>query len=138
MAMQSESYEAHEPSEQPASRARPRRAAPRAVPPPAPARRHPDEEAMLLMMKVVERVEVAKSFAKIATGIVAGVAANAAVQLRAAADAKMVAVVEREGGLKSRLDRVRKIAKAATDAAVHVATHKPEPSAPEPEPAEET
>lgn len=101
MAMQSESYKAHEPSE-------------------PPARRHPDEQAMLLMMRVVERVEVAKSFAKIATGIVAG----AAVQLRAAADTKMVAVVEREGGLRSRLDRVRKIAKAATDAAVHVATRK--------------
>ncbi len=86
---------------------------------------------MLLMMKVVERVEVAKSFAKIATGIVAGVAASAAVQLRAAANAKMVSVVEREGGLKNRLDRVRKIAKAATDAAVHVATHRP--AAPEPQ-----
>ncbi len=126
--MQSESYKAHESSEQPASRPRPRRAA-RAAP--APVRRHPDEEAMLLMMKVVERVEVAKSFAKIATGIVAGVAASAAVQLRAAADAKMVSVVEREGGLKNRLDRVRKIAKAATDAAVHVATHRP--AAPEPQ-----
>lgn len=137
MAMQSESYKPHEPSEQPVSRARPRRAAraaalpPAAAPAPAPVRRHPDEEAMLLMMKVVERVEVAKSFAKIATGIVAGVAASAAVQLRAAADAKMVSVVEREGGLKNRLDRVRKIAKAATDAAVHVATHRP--AAPEPQ-----
>jgi len=79
---------------------------------------------MLLMMKVVERVEVAKSFAKIATGILAGAAAGAAMQLRAAADTKMVAVVEREGGLKSRLDRARKIARAATDAAVHVATRK--------------
>ncbi len=128
--MQSESYKAHESSEQPASRPRPRRAA-RPAPAPAPVRRHPDEEAMLLMMKVVERVEVAKSFAKIATGIVAGVAASAAVQLRAAADAKMVSVVEREGGLKNRLDRVRKIAKAATDAAVHVATHRP--AAPEPQ-----
>ena len=109
MAMPSESYEAPASTEQPASR----------------ARRHPDEEAMLLMMKVVERVEVAKSFAKIATGLVAGIAANAAVQLRAAADAKMSAVVEREGGLKSRYDRMRTIAKAATDAAVHVATHRP-------------
>ena len=88
---------------------------------------------MLIMMKVVERVEVAKSFAKIATGLVAGIAANAAVQLRAAADAKVIAVVEREGGLKSRYERVRTIAKAATDAAVHVATHRPQPAAETPE-----
>lgn len=107
--MPSESHEAPASTEHPASR----------------VRRHPDEEAMLLMMKVVERVEVAKSFAKIATGLVAGIAANAAVQLRAAADAKMSAVVESEGGLKSRYDRVRTIARAATDAAVHVATHRP-------------
>ena len=132
MAMQSDSsYEAHEPTAQPASRTRPRRAvaapAPAApAPAAASARRHPDEEAMLLMMKVVERIEIAKSFAKLATGIVAASAAQAALQLRAVADAKVVAAVEREGGLKSRLDRVRKIARAATDAAVHVATHRPD------------
>ncbi len=93
---------------------------------------------MLLMMKVVERVEVAKSFAKIATGLVAGIASNAAVQLRAAADAKVSAVVEREGGLKSRYERVRTIAKAATDAAVHVTTHRPQPAETPEESAAET
>ena len=117
-------------TEQPISGTRARQTTTTAAPAPSP-RVSPDEQAMQLMMKVVERVEVAKSFAKIATGIVAGVAASAAVQLRAAADAKMVSVVEREGGLKNRLDRVRKIAKAATDAAVHVATHRP--AAPEPQ-----
>ena len=87
----------------------------------------PDEEAMQLMMKVVERVEVAKSFAKIAAGLFTVTAARATVQLRAVADAKMAESIEREGGLMTRVDRVRKIARAAKDAAVHVATHRPQP-----------
>ena len=82
---------------------------------------------MLLMMKVVERVEVAKSFAKIAAGLFTVTAARATVQLRAVADAKMAESIEREGGLMTRVDRVRKIARAAKDAAVHVATHRPQP-----------
>ena len=94
---------------------------------------------MILMMKVVQRVEVAKSFAKLATGLVAASAAQAAVQLRALADAKVGAVVEGEGGLASRLDRVRKIARAATDAAAHVATQRPEPATePSASPAEDS
>ena len=87
----------------------------------------PDEEAMQLMRKVVERVEVAKSFAKIAAGLFTVTAARATVQLRAVADAKMAESIEREGGLMTRVDRVRKIARAAKDAAVHVATHRPQP-----------
>ncbi len=87
----------------------------------------PDEEAMQLMMKVVERVEVAKSFAKIAAGLFTVTAARATVQLRAVADAKMAETIERDGGLMTRVDRVRKIARAAKDAAVHVATHRPKP-----------
>jgi hypothetical protein len=93
----------------------------------ASARLSPDEEAMQLMMMVVERVEVAKSFAKIAAGIFTVTAARASVQLRAVADAKMAESIEREGGLMTRLDKVRKIARAAKDAAVHVATHRPQP-----------
>jgi hypothetical protein len=85
----------------------------------------PDQEAMLLMMKVVERVEVAKSFAKIAAGLLTVSAARASVQLRTVADAKMAETIEREGGLKTKVDRVRKIARAAAEAAVHVATHRP-------------
>ena len=87
----------------------------------------PDEEAMQLMRKVVERVEVAKSFAKIAAGLFTVTAARATLQLRAVADAKMAESIEREGGLMTRVDRVRKIARAAKDAAVHVATHRPQP-----------
>jgi hypothetical protein len=85
----------------------------------------PDQEAMQLMMKVVERVEVAKSFAKIAAGLLTVTAARASVELRSAADAKIAETIDREGGLKSGYDRVRKIARAAKDAAVHVATHRP-------------
>jgi hypothetical protein len=81
---------------------------------------------MLLMRKVVERVAVAKSFARIAAGLVTVTAARAAQQLRATADAKMVDVVDGQSGLKSHYDRARKIARAATQAAVHVATHRPE------------
>jgi hypothetical protein len=111
-------------SEQPASGTRVRRE-------PAEARTStrlsPDEEAMQLMLKVVERVEVAKSFARLAAGIFTVTAARAGVQLRAVADAKMVEAVERDGGVVSQVEKVRKIARAAKDAAVHVATHRPAP-----------
>jgi hypothetical protein len=110
-------------TEQPISGTQARRAAP--APTARMPRLSPDEEAMQLMMKVVERVEVAKSFAKIAAGIVTVTAARAGVQLRAVADAKMAETVEREGGLMTQVDKVRKIARAAKDAAVHVATHRP-------------
>ena len=100
MAMQSEA-QVHDPNEQPASRPRARQPA---QPAPRPSPRHPDEEAMLLMMKLVQRVEVAKSFAKIAAGLVAATAA---------------------GSLKVRYDQARKIARAASDAAVHVAKNRP-------------
>jgi hypothetical protein len=108
------------PTEQPPSGTRPR------GPGASSKRLTPDEEAMLLMMKVAERVEVAKSFAKIAAGLLTVTAARASVQLRAVADAKMAETVEREGGLKDRFEHVRKIARAAKDAAIHVATHRPE------------
>lgn len=117
-------------TEQPISGTRARRATTTAAAAPSP-RLSPDEEAMQLMMKVVERVEVAKSFAKIAAGIFTVTAARATVQLRAVADAKMAETVEREGGLRSQVDKVRKIARAAKDAAVHVATHRPQPPQPE-------
>jgi hypothetical protein len=130
MAMHSEtsSHEAQEPREQPASRARPRPVAAEAAP-----RRHPDEEAMVLMMKVVERVEVAKSFAKLAAGLLTVGAARTAQQLRVVADAKMVEVAQRDGPLQVHYDRVRRIARAATEAAVHVATRRSEPAQTSPE-----
>ncbi len=81
---------------------------------------------MRLMMKVIDRVEVARSFAKIAAGIITVSAARAARQLRVVADAKLGAVVAREGGLETHYGRARKIAHAAAAAAVHVATHRPE------------
>lgn len=109
-------------SDQPVSgtRVRSEAAEPRPLP-----RLSPDEEAMQLMLKVVERVEVAKSFAKIAAGIFSVTAARATVQLRAVAEARMAESIDREGGVLRRVDRVRKIARAAKDAAVHVATHRP-------------
>ena len=113
-------------TEQPISGPRARRPAAAAAAASSP-RLSPDEEAMQLMMKVVERVEVAKSFAKLAAGLFTVTAARATVQLRAVADAKMAETIEREGGLMTRVDRVRKIARAAKDAAGHVATHRPQP-----------
>ena len=112
-------------TEQPASGVRAKRT-PQAAPAPqtAPARLHPDQEAMLLMMKMVERVEVARSFAKIAAGLLSVTASKASEQLRIAADAKMAEVIDRDGGLKSRYGRVLKVVKAAKDAAVHVAAHR--------------
>jgi len=114
-------------TEQPISGPRARRPVAAAAAAASSLRLSPDEEAMQLMMKVVERVEVAKSFAKIAAGLFTVTAARATVQLRAVADAKMAESIEREGGLMTRVDRVRKIARAAKDAAVHVATHRPQP-----------
>lgn len=76
------------------------------------------------MMKMVERVEVARSFAKIAAGLLTVTASKASEQLRIAADAKMAEVIDRDGGLKSRYGRVLKVVKAAKDAAAHVAAHR--------------
>jgi len=89
---------------------------------------------MQLMMKVVERVEVAKSFAKIAAGIVGVSAIRAGATLRAVADAKIAEAATHDRGVLSHVEKVRKIARAAKDAAVHVATTRPE-TKPEPEPA---
>jgi hypothetical protein len=77
------------------------------------ARPTPDEEAMLLMAKVVERAQVATSFAKIAAGLLTVTAARASVRL--APD------------LRSRYERMRKMARIAAEAAVHVATQRPAP-----------
>ena len=90
------------------------------------ARPSPDEEAMQLMMKVVERVEVAKSFAKIAAGIVGVSAVRAGASLRAVADAKIAEAATHDRGVLSHVEKVRKIARAAKDAALHVATQRPE------------
>ncbi len=94
----------------------------------APDRRRPspDEEAMQLMMKVVERVEVAKSFAKIAAGIVGVSAIRAGASLRAVADAKIAEAATHDRGVLSHVEKVRKIARAAKDAALHVATQRPD------------
>ena len=102
----------------------------------APTRPSPDEEAMQLMMKVVERVEVAKSFAKIAAGIVGVSAIRAGATLRAVADAKIAEAATHDRGVLSHVEKVRKIARAAKDAAVHVATTRPE-TKPEPAPGAE-
>ena len=71
-------------------------------------RTSPDEEAMHLMTKVLERALVAKSFAKLAGGLLTVSAAQATLQLRAVADAKLA--------------EVKRVARAATEAALHVAT----------------
>jgi len=121
------------PSEQPDSGPRARRpaAAPGAAPHAAPARMHPDQEAMLLMMKVVDRIEVARSFAKIAAGILTVTAAKASEQLRVVADAKMAEMIDREGGLKTKVGKALRIVKAAKEAAVHVAAHRADAGAEE-------
>lgn len=89
----------------------------------APRALTPDEEAMQLMVKVMERARVATSFAKLAGGLLAATGAQASMVLRAVADAKVA--------------EMRKMARAAKDAAVHVATHRPDPDAPAPAPESE-
>jgi hypothetical protein len=119
-------------TEQPASGTRARRPQAAARPAPAPsARPDPEQEAILLMSKVVERVEVATAFAKLASGLLAVTAARAAAQLKAVADQKIGEAMEREGGLGAHYARAVTIARAAKGAAVHVATHRSERAAPE-------
>lgn len=82
---------------------------------PAPAqgaRSSADEEAMRLMVSLARHAQIATSFAKLAGGLLSVTAAQASLQLRAVADAKLV--------------EVKRIARAATEAAVHVATTRPE------------
>ena len=75
--------------------------------PSPPKRLNPDQEAMLLMMKLIDRIEVATSFAKIAAGLATVTATRASEQLR--------------------VTRVLKIARAAAGAAVHVAKKRVKP-----------
>ena len=75
---------------------------------------------MRLMIEIARRAQVAKSFAKLAGGLLTVSAAQASRELRAVADAKLV--------------EVRRFAQAAKEAAVHVAkprTESPAPDAPE-------
>jgi len=127
-------------AEEPVSRARPKPAPVPHAPPPSSRveRRHPDEEAMLLMMKIAERVEVAKSFAKIATGMLTVTALQASAKLREVADAKLNEAVEKEGGLRDRYGNAMRIARAAAEAAAAVAAQRAsaEPRREAPPPAE--
>ena len=77
-----------------------------------PRRISADEEAMQLMMDVARRAQVAKSFAKLAGGLLTVSAAQASLQLRAVADAKLA--------------EMKRLAQAAKDAAVHVAKQRTE------------
>jgi hypothetical protein len=88
------------------------RAARASTPPPAAARSSADEEAMRLMLSLARHAQVATSFAKLAGGLLSVTAAQASLQLRAVADAKLV--------------EMKRIARAATEAAVHVATTRTE------------
>jgi hypothetical protein len=115
--------------EQPASgtRRRPEGAAASARASEAPRARRPspDEEAMRLMQTVLQRAEVARSFTRLAAGLVTLSAARASAQVRAAAEETLAEALAREGGLGPRARRWVKIARAAKDAAIHVATHRP-------------
>ena len=101
------------------------------------ARMTPDQEAMLLMTKIVERALVAKSFAKIAAGLLTATAASASVHLRAAADAKISETIDRtidrEGGIRSRVEsrveHVKKLARVAAESAAAVAARRVQPEA---------
>jgi len=64
------------------------------------------------MMEVTRRAQVAQSFAKLAGSLLTVSAAHASLQLRATAEAKLA--------------EMRRLAHAARDAAVHVATHRPD------------
>lgn len=79
---------------------------------PPPGRMPADEEAVRLMANLLERAQVARSFAKLAGGLLAVSATQASLQLRAVADAKLAEMM--------------RVARAVKDAAVHVATQGPE------------
>ena len=63
---------------------------------------------MRLMVSLARHAQVAASFARLAGGLLSVTAAQASLQLRSVADAKLV--------------EAKRIARAATEAAVHVAT----------------
>lgn len=79
------------------------RVTPSSVPPPS----DPDAEALLFVAKMMGRARVAQGVAKIAAGLVAGVASRATADL-----------------LESRYARVLHVARAAANAATHVATQR--------------
>lgn len=73
----------------------------------------------------IERAEVARAFATLTSGLVTMSAARAVSQLRAVADQKVAEAVTGKGAVGSRYAHWIRVARAARDAAVHVATHRP-------------
>ncbi len=99
----------------------------RAMPLPDPSLRarvdvDPDEEALRLMSKLCNRLQVAKSFARIAAGMVQEQASHASSVLRVAAGVAKVQVAPQEAAVRARVEQVRRVARAAAEAAVHVTT----------------
>jgi hypothetical protein len=94
--------------------------APRVVPPRSAkaqkarirAAKDPDAEALEIVSKVAEKLAVARSLARIASSVV-----------RSFADQKMAEIVESDGGNAiAHVERARRVAMAAKEAAVHAAS----------------
>lgn len=108
---------------------RPRVTAPRSAPraknvqaaPAARAPLDPDAEALAIATRVVEKVAVARSLVRIFGGLARANASAASSVLRAYADRKIADMVEQDGGPVAHVERARKVATAATEAAKHAA-----------------
>jgi hypothetical protein len=90
-------------------------------------RAHPDREAARLMAHVLDRADVARSFVKLAVQLLASSAARASLGMRTVADRQIAEAMESESGLRSRCEQAVRVARAATGAALHVATHRRAP-----------
>lgn len=85
--------------------------------------RDPEEEAIEIATRVVERFEVAKSLARLFAGVAREHAAVAGAGLKALADQKVAEIVAKDGGkLAARALQAQRFAKAAAAAAAHAAT----------------
>lgn len=109
-------------------RVTPPRSSPRAKNVQAPASRaplDPDAEALAIATRVVEKVAVARSLVRIFGGLARANASAATTVLRAYADRKIADMVEQDGGpvaaSVAHVERARKVATAATEAAKHAA-----------------
>jgi hypothetical protein len=82
----------------------------------------PDEEALRLVVKLANRLQVARSFARLTAGVLQERAARASEVLKVYSQVAKVQLAPSEAALRARVDHVQRVARAAAEAAVQVTT----------------
>jgi hypothetical protein len=82
----------------------------------------PDEEALRLVVKLANRLQVARSFARLTAGVLQERAARASEVLKVYSEVAKVQLAPSEAALRARVDHVQRVARAAAEAAVQVTT----------------